>query len=123
MSINVPRDLFRGPDAELITEKALPFRRMMRARYPWLSESAMDVVLNHARQEMVRVMDEESGGRMESARLAKNGDLAGAIRHLQEHLAEDPEDADAWYSLGELLCRTGRTDEGYQAFAKGRRSF
>lgn len=123
MSINVPRDLFRGPTAELVPEKALPFRKLMRERYPWLSENAMDVVLNHARTEMLRVLDEESGGRTESARLAAAGDLNGAIKHLQEHLDEDPDDADSWYALGELLCKAGRQEEGYRAFARGRQSF
>ena len=123
MTVNVPRDLFRGPDAEVVPEKTLPFRRMMRNRYPWLSENAMDIIMNRARQEMLRILDEESGGRALSARLANSGDTVGAIRHLQEHLAEDPDDADSWYALGKLLCQCGRTAEGYQAFARGRKLF
>ena len=64
-----------------------------------------------------------SGGRNVSRRLEKKGDLEGAIRHLREHLEEDPEDPDAWYALGELLCKAGRTKEGYDAFAEGRKYF
>ena len=123
MTINVPRDCFSGEDAHLNKEKAESFGKMIRARYPWLTSGSLDVLFNNARKEMLCVLDEESGGRNVSRRLEKKGDLEGAIRHLREHLEEDPEDPDAWYALGELLCKAGRTKEGYDAFAEGRKYF
>lgn len=123
MTINVPRDCFSGADARLNREKADAFGKLIRERYPWLTAGSLEVLFNNARREMLRVLDEESGGRNDSRRLEKKGDLEGAIRHLQEHLEEDPEDPDAWYALGELLCKVGRTKEGYSAFAEGRKYF
>ncbi|MDC7951223.1 tetratricopeptide repeat protein [Methanomassiliicoccaceae archaeon COG_1] len=55
--------------------------------------------------------------------MRSKGDVEGAIAHLRTHLEEDPEDADAWYALGELLCESGKAEEGYAAFAEGRRHF
>ena len=123
MSVNVPRNCFSGADAAIDRKKADEFGKLIRARYPWLTEGSLEVLFNNARKEMLRVLDEESGGRNTCRRLEKKGDLEGAIEHIREHLEEDPEDPDAWYALGELLCKAGRTEEGYRAFAEGRKYF
>ena len=36
------------------------------------------------------------------------------------NLEQNPEDVDNWYALGELLCKAGRTEEGYKALNRGR---
>lgn len=123
MSVNVPVDLFSGPDAEPVEERARDFKDLLRKRYPWLSENATDVIMRNARKEMLRIIDDKSGGRTVSKRLAENGKYDLAIRHLKKHLEVDPEDADSWYALGEMLCRAGRTEEGYEAMRKGRSLF
>lgn len=120
LTVDVPRRLFRGPDCEIDEEAARPFRDMVRARYPWVSESSMDVLMSKARKEMIRVIDEETGGRSHSSNLAQQGKLDEAIAHMRLHIEQDPEDADSWYALGNLLCQAGRTDEGYRAFNRGR---
>lgn len=121
--MNVPRDVFTGGDARIDERKKESFGRMLRGRYPWLTEGSLEVLFRSARREMLRVLDEESGGRNESRRMRSKGDVEGAIAHLRTHLEEDPEDADAWYALGELLCESGKAEEGYAAFAEGRRHF
>ena len=120
LTVDVPRRLFRGPDCEIDEEAARPFRDMVRGRYPWVSESSMDVLMSKARKEMIRVIDEETGGRSHSSNLAQQGKLDEAIAHMRLHIEQDPEDADSWYALGNLLCQAGRTDEGYKAFNRGR---
>ncbi len=123
MTVDVPRSIFRGPECEIDPERAEPFRRMIRDRYPWMTEGSVDVLMNKARKEMVRIRDEETNGRSHSTNLAARGDLEGAIRHMRLHLESDPDDADSWYKLGELLCKAGRAEEGYRAFSEGRRRF
>ena len=120
MTVNVPRNLFSGPDCEPVESKVKEFRRIMSGRYPWLTENALDVLMRNARNEMLRVLDEETGGRSTSKRMVSDGNTKGAIAHLKKHLEENPEDADSWYALGELLCKIGRAEEGYRAMNKGR---
>ena len=104
-------------------EKEKELRDMLSKRYPWLTSNALDVIMRNARREMLRVMDEESGGRSTSRRLSSQGKNEMAIAHLEQHLKEHPEDADSWYALGELLCKVGRAEEGYKAMKKGRSLF
>ena len=88
-----------------------------------MSENSVDVLLRKARLEMIRVRDEESKGKEHSRVLASEGKLDEAIRHMQLHLELDPDDADSWYELGNLLCKAGRASEGYKAFNRGRKAF
>ena len=120
MTIKVPRSIFIGRDANIDDDKAADFRNMLQKRYPWLTVNALDVIMRNARKEMLRVLDEETGGRNTSNRLASQGDYEKAIRHLERHLEQNPEDVDNWYALGELLCKAGRTEEGYKALNRGR---
>lgn len=121
LTVDVPRSIFRGPDYEVDPERAAPFRRMIQDRYPWISDNSMDVMLNKARKEMIRVRDEETNGRSHSSSLAAKGKLDEAIAHIRLHLESNPSDADSWYKLGELLCKTGNAEEGYKAFNTGRK--
>ena len=123
LTVDVPRRLFKGPECTLDEEAAGPFRELVRNRYPWISDNSVDVLLRKARLEMIRVRDEESKGKEHSRVLASQGKLEDAIRHMELHLELDPDDADSWYELGNLLCRTGRAEEGYRAFNKGRKVF
>lgn len=123
LTVNVPRNLFKGNDAEIDQSKAKPFREMLKGRYPWLTDNSLDVFMEKARKEMVAVMDEETNGRSVSKSLESRGKIDDAIKHLQRHLEKDPNDADSWYALGELLCKAGRTEEGYKAFSRGRDLF
>lgn len=123
LTVNVPRDLFKGNDAEVVRSKEIPFRKLLRSRYPWLTENSLDVLIENARKEMLRILDEETHGRSTSKELESKGKIEEAIKHLKKHLEQDPNDADSWYALGELLCKAGRTEEGYKAFSRGRDLF
>ena len=123
LTVDVPRRLFKGPECTLDEEAAGPFRELVRNRYPWISDNSVDVLLRKARLEMIRVRDEESKGKEHSRVLASQGKLDDAIRHMELHLELDPDDADSWYELGNLLCRAGRAEEVYRAFNKGRKVF
>ena len=120
LTLKVPRSIFIGQEAVVDEKKAEEFRNLSQRRYPWLSDNAMDVILRNARKEMLRILDEESGGRSASKRMASEGKYEMAIEHLKEHLEHEPNDADGWYALGELLCKAGRTEEGYKAMNRGR---
>lgn len=122
-TVDVPRSIFRGPECEIDEAKAEGFREMIRNRCPWMSESSVDVLLNKARKEMIRVIDEETNGRSHSSNLAAKGKMDEAIAHMKLHLESNPNDADSWYKLGELLCKAGRAEEGYKAFNRGRELF
>lgn len=123
LSVNVPRDMFKGDGAVIDEKKAAPFKKMLQSRYPWLTDNSLEVLMSNARSVMLGILDEESNGRSFSRVLASQGRTEEAIAHLKEHLDRDPNDADTWYALGELLCRSGRVEEGYKAFAKGRELF
>ena len=120
MTLAVPKDIFRGNDAVIDEEKAKQFSERTKTRYPWITDNAMEVILRNARKEMLRLIDERTGGRSTSKRLESQGKTEQAIKHLEQHLKEHPDDADSWYALGELLCKAGRAEEGYRAFNKGR---
>ncbi len=123
LAVYVPRNIFKKGTGEIVPERAAPFREMIMTRYPWLTENSMDVFMDRASKEMSQVLDEETTGRSASRDLVKDGRINEAIKHLNRTLERDPTDADSWYLLGELLCRVGRTEEGYKAFSKGREKF
>ena len=123
LSLNVPRNLFRGSSAALDEEHAESFYELTRARYPWISRNSFDVMLKKARSEFLKIRDEETGGIYTSRMMAAEGNGKGAIAHLRKHLEEDPEDADAWMELGKLLCASGQTEEGYRAINEARKHY
>ena len=123
LTVDVPRKIFKGTECKIDEAAAKPFREIVQNRYPWITDNSMDVILKKARMEMIRVRDEESKGKEHSRNLASQGKLDDAIAHMQLHLEMDPDDADSWYALGDLLCKAGRAAEGYKAYTKGRSLF
>ncbi len=120
MTLAVPKNIFSGRDAEIDDVKAKEFSVKTKSRYPWITDNAMEVILKNARKEMLRQIDERTGGRSTSRKLDSEGKTEMAIMHLRKHLEEHPDDADSWYALGELLCKSGRVEEGHRAINKGR---
>ena len=120
MVLAVPKDMFSGRDAVIDEEKAKKFAEKTKSRYPWITDNAMEVIFRNARKEMLRLNDERTGGRSTSQRLESEGKTEMAIQHLKRHLEEHPDDAESWYALGELLCKSGEVDEGHRAINKGR---
>ncbi len=119
MCLDVPRSIFKGSDCCIDLEAAEPFKRIVTSRYPWISDSAFQVILNKAQKEMLRVRDEETNGREYSRTLAKKGKTDDAIFHLKLRLELNPDDAKGWYELGELLFKKGDAKGGFDAFRKG----
>lgn len=95
---------------------------MIQRRYPWISDNSVTVLRKRAEREMQRAIEESLYGSRRSKMLSDAGKDAEAIHYLESYLEENQEDADAWYALGELLCGSGKTDEGYKAMNRGRRA-
>ena len=123
LTVNVPRSLFRGNECAYDPAKQAEFGRMLRSRYPWLTEGSLEVFYRTAQREMLAVKDEETCGRNGSILLESSGDIEGAIKHLRKFLDDDPDDADSWLALGNLLCKAGRTEEGYKAINRAHSLF
>jgi len=119
MAVDVPRRIFKGKDCEIVQEEVEPFKRILKSRYPWITDNAVNVILNKARMEMMRVRDEETNGREYSRSLAEKGKMDDAIAHLRLRLELNPDDARGWYELGELLFKKGDSKGGFEAFRKG----
>jgi tetratricopeptide (TPR) repeat protein len=117
--VNVPRDIFVGSDAVIDEKKANEFRSILSSRYPWLKETSLDVLMRHAREQMLTTIDDETGGREVSRKLDERGETGAAIAHLRAYLEKNPQDGRSWYALGELLCKAGHTDEGFKAISRG----
>ncbi len=123
LTVKVPMNLFKGTEGVIDEEGTERFGKRLMERYPWLTENSMNVLMRKARQEYIRTIDVESKGRLKARDLESQGKQEEAIAHLKRHLEMDPNDADSWYALGDILCRMGRAEEGYKAYARGRDLF
>ncbi len=123
LSVNVPRSIFKGAKAVMDQKEADSFFGLVSSRYPWITRNSFDVMMRKAREEFLRLRDEETGGIYTSRIMASEGDSKGAIARLRQHLEEDPEDADAWMELGKLLCAAGDSEAGYKAFNEARKHY
>ena len=119
MTVDVPRKIFKGKECNIDWDEVAPFKKIIQSRYPWISDNAINVILNKAQMEMMRVRDEETNGREYSKTLAQKGKLDDAIEHLRIRLELNPDDAKSWYDLGELLFKKGDASGGFDAFRKG----
>jgi len=118
LRVSVPRQMFRE-DGSLDPVEEQTFRDLMASRYPWLNERSLDVMMASAVKEMATTLAHERRGAPIGREIADD-DPEKAVSYLQRHLEHEPEDGEAWYALGEILCRVGRTDDGYRALKRGR---
>ena len=123
LSVKVPSKLFSGYDAKLDSAAAEEFKEILGSRYPWLSANSLDVLIETARKKYIETLDEETSGLSKVERLRRQGKLDSAEQQLRHNVERYPEDSDVWYALGKMLCETGRTEEGYEAFNRGRLLF
>ena len=119
-TVSVPRRLFTGDDAVLDEKAAADFVDLMTCRYPWLTGGSMEVVLNKARTEVLRQLDESTHGQAHARVLEAKGDLAGAIRHMKRWAEKEPGCPDVWYCLGRLYSAAGDKDACFKAMNRGR---
>jgi predicted Zn-dependent protease len=122
LTVNMPVALFIKGKATLKKDSDRYFAMLMQ-RYPWLSANSIAVFKKRAEEEMQRIIDEMKRGAVMARELFSSGKEMDAIKHLESYLIEFPEDPDAWYALGEILSKMGRTEEGYKAMNHGRRMF
>ena len=122
LEVNIPYSIFRARTSDL-NEKADEYFSMLQKRYPWLTDNSIAVFKRRAQDEMQRVIEEGLRGPKKARMLSKDGKDMEAIRHLESYLIDFPDDGDAWYALGEILCKIGRVDEGYRMINHGRRLF
>jgi len=122
LTVNMPVSLFVKGKAALKKDSDKYFAMLMQ-RYPWLSANSVTVMKRRAEEEMQRIIDEEKRGPRMARELFAAGKDMDAVKHLESYLIEFPEDPDAWYALGEILSKMGRTEEGYKAMNHGRRMF
>jgi len=123
LAVRVPSGLFSGCDGIIDTAAAERFREILASRYPWLSVNSLDVLMETARKKYIDTLDEETKGLSKAERLRRQGKPDSAERQLRESLEKHPDNPDAWYALGKMLCDAGKTEEGYEAFNRGRSLF
>ena len=120
LELNVPYSIFVKGRSEF-NDTSDEYFSMLQKRYPWLNSNSVAVLRRRTLDEMQRVIDDSLRGHRKARMLFDEGKEMQAIHHLESYLIEFPNDADAWYALGEILCRMGRTDEGYKAMNHARR--
>jgi tetratricopeptide (TPR) repeat protein len=122
LELNIPRSVFTEGTSSLNADSNEYFS-MLQRRYPWLTDNSVAVLKRRTEDEMQRIIDDGLRGSMKARMLSDDGEHIQAVRHIEAYLIEHPDDGDAWYTLGEILCRMGRADEGYRAINHGRRLF
>ena len=120
MTISVPRNIFKGDSAEPVPDKISNFSSILKGRYPWLSDNAIEVILKNAKKELISIMEVETKG-MSIARVKEsNGDIEGAIKVMEKWAKNEPECIDIWYYLGHLYFSAGKKELGQKAMNKGK---
>lgn len=120
LTLRLPRRLFRGGTAAYDEEERGRYREMLSTRYPWLSRHALNEIFERAKKEREKEIIEARGEVGRARALSDGGNLLMALEVLDRHLKKQPDDVNAWYLRGELLCRLGDEKEGYRSIAKAR---
>jgi len=120
MELNVPVRLFHPGTNKIREDEAAKLRAGLRAKYPWLTDNAVDVILKSAQEEMARLIDSRKTAAERAREMLRAGRIEQAVEFLEINLDIDPDDADSWYVMGEALMRSGRQKEGFQAMHKAR---
>ncbi len=120
LKVNVPLSAYEGTTYHIKPEEAERLKKMLASRYPWLSPNALKVFIEEAEQAMHDRIRSRLG-HMEKARHAlQSGNYQLAKRMAERQIEELPDDADAWYVLGESMCKLGEAEEGFAALSKAR---
>ena len=120
LEINVPKRMFRGGTAEVVPEEAERFRSTLSSRYPWLSRYALDEVVKGAQEAMADHIERSKRPVQRAREHMTKGRTRVALKLLEDHLVEEPEDADAWYLAAELLMKMGKEEDGFRAMSRAR---
>ena len=122
LDLKVPYSIFVTGKAEF-NGAATGYFMILQKRYPWLSDNSIEVLKRKVIEEMRLAIEQSLRGPKKARMLSDDGKEIEAIRHLESYLIDFPEDGDAWYALGEILCKIGKEEDGYKAMNHGRRFF
>jgi tetratricopeptide (TPR) repeat protein len=120
LELNVPLSVFVKGTCDLSKDSDVYFG-MLQQRYPWLNDNSIAVLKRRVQEEMRTVIEQQLRGPKKARMLSAEGKDMQAIQHLESYLIDFPDDGDAWYVLGEILCKIGRNEDGYKAINHGRR--
>lgn len=121
LTVKVPYSIFKGNTAVLDPAEERRFRHLLSSRYPWLTANALDVIVDNAREERERGVQEMKSVFQKARELMEKDRIEGALGLLDRHLKDYPDDAEALYAKGEALCRLGKKEEGYRCISRARR--
>jgi tetratricopeptide (TPR) repeat protein len=120
LEINVPRTMFKGSTAEMVPSEVEKFRVMLLTRYPWLSKYALDEVVKEAREAMVEHIERSKTAVQRARENLSAGRSRVALKIIEDHLVDEPEDAEAWYVAGEVLFKLDRSEDAFRAMSRAR---
>ncbi len=120
LQINVPRRMFKDGTAETDPQEEEAFRKTVSARYPWLSQYALDDVVKEAKETMSDHIERSKTVHQRAREQVARGRFKTALGILEEHLIDEPEDADAWYAVAEVLSKLGRQEDAFRAINHAR---
>ncbi len=120
LEINVPRKLFKDGTAEIVPTEEEAFRKMVSSRYPWLSQYALDDVVKEAKDAMSDHIERSKTVHQRAREQLARGRVKTALGILEEHLIDEPEDADAWYAVAEVLSKMDRKEDAFRAMSRAR---
>jgi Flp pilus assembly protein TadD len=120
LEINVPRRMFRDGTAETIPEEEERFRQTLQARYPWLTSHALKEVVKGAREAMADHVERSKTVPQRARELMAQGRVRAALRVLEDHLVDEPEDGETWYAAAEALFKLDRAEDAFRAMSRAR---
>jgi len=120
LEINVPRKLFKDGTAETIPAEEEAFRKTVSARYPWLSKFALDDVVKEAKEALSDPIERSKTVHQRAREQLARGRVKTALGILEEHLIDEPEDAEAWYAVAEVRSKMDRKEDAFRAMNHAR---
>jgi tetratricopeptide (TPR) repeat protein len=120
LEINVPRRMFKDGTAETLPSEEENFRKTISSRYPWLSRFALDEVVKEAQAAMSDHIERSKSVPQRARENIAHGRTRVALRILEEHLIDEPEDAESWYVTAEVLSKLGRMEDAFRAMSRAR---
>jgi Flp pilus assembly protein TadD len=120
LEINVPRRMFKDGTAEMVPSEVERFRATVQSRYPWLSRYALDEVVKEAQEAMADHIERSKTAPQRAREQMAHGRTRVALRILEEHLIDEPEDAEAWYVSAEVLFKLNRSEDAFRAMSRAR---
>ncbi len=120
LELKVPRSMFKDGTAETVPSEVERFRQTLTARYPWLSKYALDEVIKEAREAMADHIERSKRAHERAREQLAKGRTKAALKIVEDHLVEEPEDAEAWYVAAEVLFKLNLGEDAFRAMSRAR---